>query len=323
MKSPSRRFLIGLLLSAVGVWFAFRGARWGDVGRAVSHLSNPLALLLIPLAGLVEYALRTERWRLMTGISPTGRFALFPIVAGSFFINNVLPFRAGEAARVYWTHREKGRPLGEVVGALALDRAADVAALALLTLLLVAVAPQTGLLSGRSALILLCAAVIGTGLLLILGRDSFSTIRKRWLPESAQRFLLGLSTAATALGRPGVLTRTILLSAGVWALNVALDRAIADLFGLDLSWAESGWFLVALAAGVALPSSPGYIGTFEAAGVGALVLLGRDPVVSLSFVVVLHAGQIFGSAIWGGPGLWRRGRPGAGAAPANVIKSAP
>jgi hypothetical protein len=63
VKSPSRRFLIGLLLSAVGVWFAFRGVRWGDVGRAVSHLSNPLALLLIPLAGLVEYMTSLQDWK--------------------------------------------------------------------------------------------------------------------------------------------------------------------------------------------------------------------------------------------------------------------
>lgn len=314
---------MGCLVSAAGLWFAFRGARWGDIGRALTLLTRPYLLLSIPLAGLGEYLLRTERWRLLLGALPGERRVLFRVVSGSFFLNNVLPFRAGEVARVYWTHRDTGRSVGAAVGALALDRASDVAALALLTFLLLAAAPQQGVLSGRSAFFLFGAVVLGVGLFALFGGNIFSCVKRGSWPDGIRRFLSGFSSSWSVARRPRTLVKTVLLSAGVWGLNVALDRTIGGLFGLGLTWAESAWFLVALAAGVALPSSPGYVGTFEAAGVGVLTLLGREPAAVLPFVLILHAGQILSSAVWGLPGLWRRGRRRDGELPANLIKSAP
>lgn len=314
---------MGLLVSAAGLWFAFRGVRWGELSRALSLLTRPYLLLSIPLAGLGEYLLRTERWRLLLGAPRGDRRSLFPVVAGSFFLNNVLPFRAGEAARVYWTHRDTGRPLGAVVGALALDRAADVFALTLLMFLLLATAPQTGFWSGRSALFLFGAVALGVGFFAVFGGNFFSWVERGSCPDWIRRFLAGFSSAWEAVRRPRTLGKTVLLSAGIWGLNVALDRTIGGLFGLNLTWGESAWFLVALAAGVALPSSPGYVGTFEAAGVGALALMGRARADALPFVLILHAGQILSSAVWGLPGLWRRGRPRDGELSANLIKSAP
>jgi hypothetical protein len=44
-----------------------------------------------------------------------------------------------------------------------------------------------------------------------------------------------------------------------------------------------------MAFGIALPSSPGAVGIFEAAWVGALVLCGADPASALAFAVAAHA----------------------------------
>ena len=44
-----------------------------------------------------------------------------------------------------------------------------------------------------------------------------------------------------------------------------------------------------MAFGIALPSSPGSIGVFEAAWVGALALCGADPTAALAFAITAHA----------------------------------
>jgi uncharacterized membrane protein YbhN (UPF0104 family) len=111
------------------------------------------------------------------------------------------------------------------------------------------------------------------------------------------------------------------LSLVVWGGNVFLIKIIAGLFGLELGSAQSAAFLVALSLGVALPSTPGYIGTYEAAGVSALLAFGFPRAQSAPFVLVFHALQIISTMVWGIPSLWGLGKRPPEPLSANVLKS--
>lgn len=306
------RWGVAIAVSAAGVWLALRGVDLNSVRSALSQVRHPWFLLFIPVAGGLEYALRTERWRLVLGEPRALRPALFPVVAGAFFLNNVLPFRAGEAARIYWTHRCTGRPLVGAVAALAVDRLLD--SLALVSLFLLALASKGGTsISPGAAWGLLAVGVVGFSFFVLLARRSEKV--GRWLdssrlPEWLRKFLRAFIAGAAPLRSLRTLALTLVLSAGIWSLTAAVFIGAGRLFGLTLSWMDGSFLLAGIALGVALPSAPGFIGTYEAAGVGTLALLGHEKTAAFPFVAALHLAQIAGTALWGLPSLWAVARTG-------------
>jgi uncharacterized membrane protein YbhN (UPF0104 family) len=59
--------------------------------------------------------------------------------------------------------------------------------------------------------------------------------------------------------------------------------------------------------GSAVPSSPGYVGTYEWLGVAALGLLGVDNELALAFTILLHAAWYVPTTVVGGLALCARG----------------
>ena len=64
-----------------------------------------------------------------------------------------------------------------------------------------------------------------------------------------------------------------------------------------------------LALGIAIPSAPAALGTFEVSIVGALKVLGIDETRGLAYAVTLHFVQFTLTGILGLIGLLRQGRP--------------
>lgn len=299
------RWCIALLVSGGGIWFSLHGVNWADVGAALKRVHSPGLLLFVPLIAGVEYIIRTERWRLLLAESREHRRSLFPIVAGAFFMNTVLPFRAGEAARIFWTHRHRGRPLAGTVAALAVDRLMD--SLALVILFLTALAARPGTPIPRGAVQgLMAVGLVGVGFFVLLARHSEKIgwrIGSLPLPRFLQRMMTSFIDGAAPLRSFQTLAATLFLSALLWCLMAGIFLGVGRLFGLPLTWADASLLLAGIALGVALPSTPGFIGTYEAAGVGTLSLLGYDKSVAFPFVASIHLIQIVGTALWGAPSL--------------------
>lgn len=299
------RWGIALLVSGGGIWFSLQGVHWAEVGAALERVRSPGLLLFVPLLAGVEYVVRTERWRLLLAELPEHRRSLFPIVAGAFFMNTVLPFRAGEAARIFWTHRHRGRPLAGTVAALAVDRLMDSVALVVLFLTALAARPETPLPRGAVPG-LMAAGLAGIVFFVLLARHSEKIggrIGSLPLPGFLRRLLTSFMEGAAPLRSFQTLGAALVLSALLWGLMAGIFLGVGRLFGLPLTWADASLLLAGIALGVALPSTPGFIGTYEAAGVGALSLLGYDKSVAFPFVASIHLIQIVGTALWGAPSL--------------------
>lgn len=304
------RWVLPLGLSGAGVWWALRGVSFGEIFSALGHLRSPWALCVVPVVGGIEMGLRSERWRRLLEEPASHRGLLFKTVAGAFLMNNLLPFRAGEAARIYWTHRHTGRSVPRCTAALVVDRLCDLFTLAGLLCVLVWTG-RSGVLSpakARGALALLLGAG-GT----VLAVTFFAQRLESWvgglsLPGPLQRFFSAFLEGTGPLRSPGAWGPLAGVSLGIWIGNVFLIQFTAGLFELSLSWSQAAVFLIALAMGVALPSTPGFIGTYEAAGTAALLAFGFDRSRAVPFVLVYHTLQISGSLIWGLPSLWGLGK---------------
>jgi glycosyltransferase 2 family protein len=299
-------FVLGLLVSAAGLWFALRGVDLRTVGAAWGTLTCPALLLLIPALSGVEYGLRTWRWRiLLSAVAPSSIPALFPVTAGGFFLNNVLPFRAGEAARVYWTHRRTGAPVSSSVAILGADRLFDMASLA--TVATALLLRRADLFASPRPVFLMAggvsAGIAGFLILAMYPEAAIRSLERFRAPGPLLRAVRSFSAGTGALRSVRTVLGLYILSLGIWTLIISLFIMAAGVFGMTLSFFDAAFLVTALCVGSALPSAPGYVGVMEAAGVAALGVLGYGKEISFPFIVTAHLMQILSSALYGVPAV--------------------
>jgi len=317
------RWVLALTLTGAGLGVAFHGVDWNGLLGALRRPGAVAGLFLAPVVLGFEYRLRTARWSLLVGKAR----GLFPVVAASFFLNTVLPFRAGEAARVYLTHRRSGRPVAGCVSALVADRLGD--SLALLGIFAAFVTFHGGkTIPLRHVVLLISALVVATGILASAVAWP-AAWRRRLVPAGSSptwtTWIDGFLTGVAPLKELRTAWAVAGLSAALWALNTALFWGVSLGFGLGITVVQAGGVLAAIALGVALPSTPGFLGIYEAAGVLALTAMGVDKAPALAFVLALHGAQILGTALWGGPALWSlaRGERADSRGPSGIDKMPP
>lgn len=191
------------------------------------------------------------------------------------------------------------------MAALAVDRLMDSLALMILFLLALSARP-TSLLPRGTAPAFVGVAIVGLLLFIVLASCSDkigSRISMLPLPAFFQRVLASFLSGAAPLRSFRTLAATLVLSSLLWLLIGAIYFGVGRMFGLNLTGAEAILLMAGIALGIALPATPGFIGTYEAAGVGTLSLLGYDKSVAFPFVASIHLIQITGTTLWGVPSL--------------------
>lgn len=293
-----RRVWLGLAITALALWFAFRDISWQELGHQIGRANWWLLLG----ASLPAYAwatlLRAQRWRVLArGVADVPVGAAFRATAVGFLVNNVLPLRIGELVRVWWLAREVRSSMAALLGTWMLERLVD--AVFLLGIAALVIGSEVG----RGALLAAAAGPLVATLAL-----------RRW-PGPALRLLrrgagLVLSPAradrltgaagAVARGLAGLrggkdFARMVGLTVLHWGVAAVIPfwAALAAL-GVELGgWLESlhaaFLILVYVAAAVALPAAPGFFGPYHAACRYALTPLGVSKELALALGTLAHA----------------------------------
>jgi len=221
----------------------------------------------------------------------TGLGGAFAALNIGYLANNLLPLRVGEVVRSVVLGRKTGT--GFVGGATAVgaERLLDlIMAATVLIAGISAVGIETAWVPAAAAA---AAATAGISALVVIARRRSEITA--WLePKVAGRprlasLLPKLSSALEGLARPQRLLGASAILGASWAVAVVCFWIVLRAFipTAPMGWASFG--LGAMAFGIALPSSPGAIGVYEAVWVGALALCGADPAAALAFAVSVHA----------------------------------
>lgn len=298
-------FLFGVALSAVCLWYAFRGVDLDGLGREMGRVGAPWVAASI-LAGLASLVIRGVRWRYLLpngGMAPLG--ALVSATFIGIMANNVLPARLGEVVRAWVFARHDGRPMAVVFASIVLERILDVIALvAILGLTLLLSPPLAG--SGgavfrRMGLIgLLLSSAFIAGLVIVVRYENLIHRATDRLAGSGQpgwkvralnlfrRFIEGLCALRT--GRQTF--QVVWLSLLVWAAGVVSFYVLAKGFDLGLTLAQTSLVFAAVLFGIAVPSAPGFVGTFHGFCVAGLTLVSStDPTTAAAYATLLHGSQ--------------------------------
>jgi hypothetical protein len=287
------RMLPGLLVSLLALAAVFYFADLEAVGEAL-RLVDYRALVLVVALFLGTMMALGVAWRTILQEKVTWRKAFLTLNEG-YLLNNVLPFRLGEFGRAFLLRSTANLSFWEVLSTIVVERVFDVA---LMTALLLGSLPFViGLDWARQAAIGAgIIVVVGFAALFVLARNrqwtlnTFARLTARWPKladfgkEKLNFFLDGLATLGSA-GRFGKVLVWMLVT---WAFNVSWYFVLLRAFfpQADILWAL---FLVGVSSlGVAVPSSPAYVGVLEAAIVGALSLFSIDASSALAYALMAH-----------------------------------
>jgi uncharacterized protein (TIRG00374 family) len=296
--------LVGVPISAVFLWLAVRNADLGSVRTSLEDARLSLVALAV-VAMLAVYGFQAVRWRAIARTPRVGPRRFYELVVSGVACNNVLPGRIGDLLRARWLGREAEMPAGRALGTVVLDRGCDVVALFLfLAVGLVAVASADWLvrIAVGGALILVALG----GLLVFARLYTRARSRERRTRSLVRRVLRDTAEMlAEPLGRRRSLTWGALSLAtwATWALGAVL---VARSVGVELGLLDALLVAGVMNLGVAIPSSPGFVGTYQWLGVASLGLLDVGADDALAFSILLHASWYVPTTVLGGAALARR-----------------
>lgn len=290
--------VVGLVVSGVFLWLAVRNA---DLRVVLDELGDArlvpvLAAVVVLFAG---YALQAARWRRIADTPSLAWRRFYGMVLGGLACNNVLPVRIGELLRARWLSTDAPMPGGRALATVALDRACDVVTLAIFLAVGLNVVASPGWLVrmavGAAVLVVLIAAA------LVFARQyARRRARARRARGRVRRIVRDtIETLAEPIGRRNAAT-WMALSIGTWSLGTVAVVLVARSVGIDLTPLEAVFVSAALALGVAIPSSPGYIGTYQWIGVASLGLLDVPVNEALAFTILMQATWYVPTTVAGG-----------------------
>ena len=306
------RILPGVLLSLIALAAVFYFVDLKEVGHAFEEADY---WYLIPVVVVYTTALgiRGLAWRALLSDEPPFK-QVFLILNAGYLLNNILPFRLGEIGRAFLLGR-KGLGFWRVFTTILIERAFDMALVAGMVL---STLPFIWGASRAQQVALLVAGVVlaGVAALHLLARHQaralsiFERLGSRWPPllqlgkDRIEAFFAGLS-ALTDVRR---FLKVLGLMVVNWFLAVVAQFLLLRAFvpSAHLLWAVFGQGIVAL--GVAVPSSPAYVGVLEAAWVGALSLVGVAPAEALAYAFASHLLNIAVTGLIGGYALLKEGQ---------------
>ncbi len=302
-------FWLGLAVTVILLAWALHGV---DPHAVLGHLrsADPVLFGAAITLATATFPLRAVRWRLILRDTGTGEaFPLGPLwhaTAAGFMANNLLPARAGEVARAYLARRQLPVRFTTALASIGVERVFD--GLVMVALLAIAIAapsfPRDAAVGGvpLSRIAGWAAALFGTALgvalvvvhrpapaLALLARVLHSVLPARSADRVTQ-FAEGLVQGLAVLKSPARFAGVVVWSVVLWVVNALSFAVCFRAFGLPVPWVGAFLLQGLIGFGVALPSSPGFFGPFEALTRVTLALYGISADRAVSYAVAYHIG---------------------------------
>lgn len=295
---------IGIAISIALLAWALQGVDLREVGAHIraARVGPLLAAVVIATA---TFLIRMIRWRLLLRRddgSPVAWSALWHAVAIGFMANNTLPFRAGEFLRSYAASRLGGVRFTAAFSSVAVERVFDgIAVIALLVVGLAAAGLPSGVTvagvsvaGAATTAAVVCAVALAVAAAVVAFPLAAERVVRRVVParglaERIVALIEGLRHGLMVLRSPARIAAVVGWSFVLWLVNAASFWIGFSAFDLPVGFAGALLLQGLLVIGISVPSTPGFVGPFEAVIVAVLALYGipRDP--AFSYAITYHA----------------------------------
>lgn len=307
------QFWVGLIISALFLYLSFHKIDFGELGASIVR-ANYIYLIPAVLITIVSFWIRSYRWKfLLKSVKDIAMSNLFSATMIGFMANNLLPVRLGEFVRADAIGRKEKISKSASFATIVVERLLDG-----LTLLLFLIAvllffhfPRWVRTGGLLAFLFY---IFILAFLLFLKMRTDQTLRwigilLKLLPASispkVEELLLSFIDGLKILSDGRRLLIVSLLSILLWLTAIFSIECVFYAFNFDLPLYAAFILLVVISFGVMLPSSPGFVGTFQYSCVVSLALFRIPKEEALSFSVILHASNFIPVTVVGLFYFWR------------------
>ncbi len=290
---------LGLSCAAFFVWLIARQVEITELGNVFRNTTLGWVGAAL-VAFCTGYACRIGRWRKMLSqdnAELSWMQCAGPLLA-SFAVNNVLPFRSGDIMRAFAFNHHLGTSSGIILASLFVERLLDL----LMVILLLASALSLFSIDLKdfaglgSTLLILISLLI---LLLLLFPNLFMPVARfmnlliiKLAPRLGKKLETeinkGINTL-TQLAEKRLMLKLLFWSCAVWlAEGTVFWCAAMALPGVENPLA--GWLALPIGTlATLIPSTPGYMGTFDFFTIKAMTALGSTTAVSTAYALLVHA----------------------------------
>ncbi len=305
---------MGVVISALFLFYALKGQRLEEIWQGLREANY---WWLIP--GVIVYFgavwLRTYRWHYL--LRPVKRVpirSLFPVVTIGYMGNNIFPFRAGELIRAYVLKRKEEVSASASLATIVVERIFDGITMLTFIFVILPVVPANPFL--RQLLPFMSLLFFGAlSVFLLIAASPERTDRvSQWLvnylvPQGLRdqvggllaRFLEGLQVLRSGREMLFIMAISIVL----WLVEAWKYWFVMQGFAFDQPFYVLVFTCAIVNLATTIPSTPGYLGTFEVAGIESLVLFGVARSTATSYMLALHAALWFPITALGAYFAWR------------------
>lgn len=299
------QFILGLLISAVFLFFALRGLDFQEVW-SVLQTAEYFWLLPAILVYFFGLWLRALRWKIfLDPINNIKTGKIFSTVCIGYMGNNIYPARLGELLRAYILKKEEKIAVSTSLATIIIERIFDgIVMLGFILLNLSVVSQMSHSADIRQTIqtVSTWAAILFTVAFILfifsaVFPDVFSNIFRKFfgilLPKKAsktvQKIINTFFTGVQSLSSPVSTIYALMLTIAIWLLETVFYWIIMLAFPFQVSFGTLMLMNGFLNLFTIIPSSPGYIGTFDAPGIALLSALGIDHQFAAGYTLLLHA----------------------------------
>jgi uncharacterized protein (TIRG00374 family) len=296
---------LGIALSAGLLVWTLKDESPSEIWHVISQSDIPLLLLATALATAI-FPLRAIRWRVI--LDPTAPKlpigALWRSTAIGMMVNNVYPARLGEIARAYALTRETNRVgFTSAVASLAVDRVFDslVLMLLLVSAMLSPSFPSETMIAGQPVqrgaalfavgavglFVILYAIVFFPERLVVLFSAVIGRVSPRLVTKGSE-IIRAFSAGLAVLRSPRRFVEVFCWALVHWLVNGLAFWVAFKAVDIDVPFSAANFLQGIIAISVALPSSPGFFGFFEAAAQVGLAVYGVPSGQAVSWAIGFH-----------------------------------
>lgn len=304
------KFLLTLLISGVCLYFAARNIEWTRIWQDIKTM-RPVYAVFSGLITIVAISLRALRWHQVVRRERAFHFSnTFWATWIGYLGNNILPARAGEFIRSVVLGLSAGVRKSLVLATAFTERIIDAGVLLILAFVMLAYTvelPQAIRKSWSVILPVVMAMLVLVLLAPLMQRFWLAFLAKLPLPHGLRQRLhdlfTGLMDGVRVFYDVRLLLSFFVLTIVIWFIDAAGLIILARAFSSELTIPQSVIFIAALGFASSIPSTPGYVGVYQAIAVLLLPVFGVGTdraflLVSFFQLLLLLITLILGGAGW-------------------------
>jgi uncharacterized protein (TIRG00374 family) len=280
------------------------GVRWSDLGKSLRDV-RPVLLIAVVALNAVMIGLKAIRLRWLLARDSAGFAGCFLALLTSSAINNVVPLRGGDIARLWILQRLAGVTKATAAAITVIERLIDVGALALLAIPASFYAGAQRWAVPTSSVVLVAAVGLLLGLRRLVDASSDASrvpiaIRRRsYVREKLAEVTHRVAEGVTVLANHALLSKAAVLSVTIWFVETMMVIVCARALKMVISSPLAVITLLGINLALALPSTPANLGPFEAGVVAVLTTAGFAKPQAVAFGLVYHLIQVVPVTITG------------------------